>query len=135
MVGYRTAMQELGREPEYILTYEEKREAVAPALTAHIRAHGAPDGLFCYNDDMAIGTYPVFQELGIRIPEDVAIIGCDGLRDTSYLQPTLSTIVQPLQQVCATAWSFLKNRIDVPSTPLQQVVIPARLEIRNSSRR
>lgn len=135
MVGYRTAMQELGRKPEYILTRDEKRESVAPALAAHLEAHGAPDGLFCYNDDMAIGTYPIFREAGIRIPEDVAIVGCDGLRDTSYLEPALSTIVQPLQEVCATAWSFLKHRIEVPSTPLQQVVVAARLEIRGSSTR
>lgn len=135
MVGYRAAMQELGRKPEYILTCDEKRESVAPALTAYLQANGAPDGLFCYNDDMAIGTYPIFRDLGIRIPEDIAIVGCDGLRDTSHLLPGLSTIVQPLQKVCATAWSFLKHRIEVPSTALQQVVVSARLDIRGSSKR
>ena len=133
--GYRSAMAELGREPEYILTHDEKREAVAPALTEYLDRHGCPDGLFCYNDDMAIGTYPIFRNRGIRIPEDIALVGCDGIRDTSYLYPALTTIVQPLQQVCATAWSFLKQRIEDPTLPLQQVVVAARLEVRGSSRR
>jgi LacI family transcriptional regulator len=135
MEGYKLAMSELGRKPEYIRTYDEKRESVAPSLTAYLDRNDCPDGMFCYNDDMAIGTYPIFRERGIRIPDDIALVGCDGLRDTSYLHPALTTIVQPLQQVCATAWSFLKQRIEDPLVPLQQIVVAARLDIRGSSRR
>ena len=135
MEGYKTAMRELGRKPEFILTYDEKREAVPPALNAYLNANECPDGLFCYNDDMAIAAYPIFRERGIRIPDDIAVVGCNGIRDTSYLHPALTTIVQPLQQVCATAWSFLKQRIEDPSMPLQQIVVAARLDIRGSSRR
>jgi len=131
--GYQQGMAELGREPELIVTPEEKREDVGPALKAYIESHGCPDGLFCFNDDMAIGAYPIIRKLGLRIPEDIALVGCDGIRDTSYLYPALSTIVQPLEQMCATAWSFLKQRIDEPIGPLQQVVLAPRLEIRGSS--
>lgn len=133
--GYKSAMAELGREPEYVLTYDENRESVPPALRSHLDSRGCPDGLFCYNDEMAIAAYPIFRERGIRIPDDIAIVGCNGIRDTNYLHPALTTIVQPLQQVCATAWSFLKQRIDDPTLPLQQVVLSARLDIRGSSRR
>lgn len=133
--GYRSAIAELGREPEYILTPDEKRESAGPALKSYIARHGCPDGLFCYNDDMAIGVYPPLRELGLRVPEDVAIVGCDGIRDTSYLYPALTTIVQPLAQMCATAWSFLKQRIDDPTIALQQIVLEPRLEIRGSSQR
>lgn len=133
--GYREAIAELGREPEYIVTRDEKRESTAPALRGYIEKQGCPDGLFCYNDDMAIGAYPTLRAFGLRIPEDVAIVGCDGIRDTSYLYPPLTTIVQPLDQMCATAWSFLKQRIDDPSMPLQQLVLEPRLEIRGSSQK
>jgi len=135
LFGYRAAMKELGYKPEYIITHDEKREQVAPALSAYLDQHGCPDGLFCYNDDMAIGAYPIFRERGMKIPDDVAIVGCNGIRDTSYVYPTLTTIVQPLQQVCATAWSFLKQRIDDPTLPLQQIVLSARLEIQGSTSR
>jgi LacI family transcriptional regulator len=135
LFGYRKAMAELGFQPEYIITHDEKREQVARALRAYLGQNGCADGLFCYNDDMAIAAYPVLQEKGIRIPDDIAVVGCNGIRDTSYLYPALTTIVQPLQQVCATAWTYLRRRIDNPSIPLQQVVLPARLEIRASSRR
>jgi LacI family transcriptional regulator len=133
--GYNQAMAELGRKPEYVITSDEKRESVRGALEAYIAEHGCPDGVFCYNDDMAIGCYPPLRDLGIQIPEDIAIVGCDGIRDTSYLYPALSTIVQPLEEMCAYAWSFLKRRIDNPTVDLQQIVLEPRLEIRGSSSR
>jgi len=133
--GYRKGMSDIGQKPEYIITPDEKRESVGPTLEAYIQDHGCPDGLFCYNDEMAIGTYPTLRDTGRRIPEDVAIVGCDGIRDTSYLYPALTTIIQPMERMCATAWSFLEKRIQNPSIDLQRMVLPSRLEIRGSSQR
>jgi len=133
--GYKQGMADLGREPEIIKTPNEKREDVPPTLTAYIEANGCPDGLFCYNDDMAIASYPTLLNRGMRIPEDVAIVGCNGMRDTGYTYPPLTTIMQPIEQMCATAWAFLKQRIDDPELPLQQVVLQPHLDIRGSSQR
>lgn len=133
--GYRRGIADVGQKPEYIVTSDEKRESVACALTKHIEQHGCPDGLFCYNDDMAIGAYPALRNMGKCIPNDVAIVGCDGIRDTSYLYPALTTIVQPMEHMCAKAWSFLEKRIQDPTLPLQQEVLAPRLEIRGSSQR
>ena len=135
LAGYRQGMLEVGQEPEYIVAGDSKREDTGPALATYIAKHGCPDGLFCYNDDLAIGAYPILRQLGLRIPEDVAIVGCDGIRDTSYLYPPLTTIVQPMELICATAWSLLKHRIDEPARPLQLVVLAPRLEVRASSQR
>ncbi|BDI31644.1 LacI family transcriptional regulator [Capsulimonas corticalis] len=135
LTGYRLAMAKLGREPEYIVTDSELREAATSALASYAGAHGCPDGLFCYNDELAIGAYPALRELGLSIPDDVAVVGCDGIKDTSYLYPALTTIVQPLEQMCATAWAFLKRRIDDPTVSLQQQILQPRLEIRGSSKR
>ncbi|MEO7718840.1 MAG: LacI family DNA-binding transcriptional regulator [Capsulimonas sp.] len=135
LTGYREAMAKLGREPEYIITVDERRESATATLIEYAQKHGCPDALFCYNDELAIGAYPALRELGRVIPDDVAVVGCDGIKDTSYLYPALTTIVQPLEQVCATAWTFLKRRIDSPHIPLQQQVLQPRLEIRGSSKR
>jgi DNA-binding LacI/PurR family transcriptional regulator len=131
--SYEETMAEIGQDPEFIIANDEKRESVIPALSAYVKQHGCPDGLFCYNDDMAIGALAVLRGMGIRVPEDVGLIGCDGIRETAYQCPALTTIVQPLEQICMAAWEFLKQRIQSPDSPLQQVVLMPNLEIRAST--
>jgi len=133
--GYRIAMDEIGQRPELIITPNETRRAIGPALKDYIAAHGHPDGLFCFNDDMAIAAFRALRDLGLRIPDDVALIGCDGIEDMAYHDPALTTIVQPIEEMCAIAWSFLMRRIQEPSIPPQQIVLQPRLEVRASSLR
>jgi LacI family transcriptional regulator len=135
LCGYESAMAELGLKPEFIVVSDAHRERVAPVLPTYLQRYGCPDGLFCYNDDLAIGAFAIIRSLGLRIPEDVALIGCDGIREASYLSPPLTTLVQPLAEMCSSAWSLLKRRIQDPLRPLQQVVLKSRLEIRGSSNR
>jgi len=133
--GYDTAVNEIGLPAEYILTPNQKRETTGDALKAYIESHGCPDGIFCYNDDMAIAAYRALRDIGRRIPEDVALVGCDGIDDTLYLDAPLSTIVQPIEHMCLLTWMFLEKRIRIPDTPLQQVTVQPKLEIRQSSMR
>lgn len=135
LLGYETAMAQLGREPEYIITTDGTRKAVVPVLKDYVERQGCPDGLFCFNDDMAVGAFRALRDLGLRIPEDVALIGCDGIEETAYYDPPLTTLVQPLEEMCALAWTFLERRICEHSLPLQQVTLQPRLEVRGSSLR
>lgn len=135
MPGCETALAQTGREPEYILAPDDTRRSVGGVLKDYIARRGAPDGLFCFNDDMAIGAFRALRDLGLRIPDDVALVGCDGIEDAAYLDPPLTTIVQPLEEMCATAWQFLERRLLQPLLPLQQVTLEPSLEIRGSSRR
>jgi DNA-binding LacI/PurR family transcriptional regulator len=135
LCGYKNAVAALGQEPEFILTPDERREGVASVLPSYIEQHGCPDGIFCYNDVMAIGAFAVLRDLGRRIPEDVALVGCDGIPAAEFLIPPLTTIVQPLEQMCSMAWSLLMQRIQDPALPLQQVMLTPRLEVRASSQR
>jgi Transcriptional regulators len=133
--GYEEAVASFGQAPEYILTADEKRVTVGPALKAYIASRGCPDGLFCFNDDMAIAAYRALRDLDRRIPEDVALIGCDGIEDTAYLDPPLTTIAQPLEEMCATAWAFLERRLREPGLPLQEATLQPTLQVRASSQR
>lgn len=133
--GYRTAMDEMGFQPELIVTPAETRQAVGPALKAYIGEHGHPDGLFCFNDDMAIAAFRALRDLGLRMPDDVALAGCDGIEDMAYHDPALTTIIQPIEEMCSIAWSFLMRRIQEPSIPPQQITLQPRLEVRASSLR
>ena len=51
--------------------------------------------IFCANDLMAIGCYEVLRELGLRIPDDVAVMGCDDREIARYLHPPLTTVLLP----------------------------------------
>lgn len=133
--GYDSAVAEMGRGPEYIRVPDSQRESVAPVLPGYVQRHGCPDGIFCYSDDLAIGAFAALRGLGLRVPEDVALIGCDGIRETAYLVPPLTTVVQPLAQMCEAAWSLLHQRIQNPDLPLQKVVLTPKLEMRGSSLR
>jgi len=61
------------------------------------------------------------------------LIGCDGIVDTEYLNPSLSTIVQPIKEMCEIAWEFLKNRMANPDIAHQEKVLNAHLSLRGSS--
>lgn len=133
--GYECVMAELGQQPEFIVFGFETRQTVGPVLKEYIERHGCPDGMFCFNDDMAIGAFRALRDLGMRIPDDVALVGCDGIDDAAYLDPTLTTVAQPIEEMCATAWGFLERRLREPSIPVQQVTIQTRLEVRGSTKR
>jgi len=129
--GYTHVLRERGNEPEYIQIPDWSRATVRETIKSYVKEHGCPDGLFCANDDLAIGTYRGLRDVGIRIPDQVRLIGCDGIEDTEYLDPPMSTIIQPLEEMCATAWTFLKHRLKNPDAPRQSKTHEARLVIRD----
>jgi len=135
--GYDAVMRETGQAGEYItIPLSDDTRAVARRhLREYVAERGRPDGLFCFNDDIAIGAYRGLRDVGARIPEDTAIIGCDGLEDTLYFDPPLSTLTQPIDEMCAQAWAFLQQRIAEPGRPLQQKWLHPRLEVRGSAER
>lgn len=133
--GYTFAVRQAGLEPLYIVAEHSSRPCARERMHQYLDEHPCPDGLFCFNDEMAIGAYRALCERGIRVPDDVAIVGCDGIMDTEYLERLLSTVVQPVGEMCRLAWEFLHRRIENPSVAPQQVLLKAHLVVRDSSRR
>ena len=132
---YRAAMTAAGRPWEEIIGYPADRRANMESLWAHLDAFGCPDALFCFNDDVAMSAYRALRERGYRIPQDVLIVGCDGSEEGEYAYPALTTIVQPIDQMCTLTWDFLARRLNTPGGPEQHLSVPAELAIRDSSRR
>lgn len=133
--GYTSVMQQAGLEPLVILAEHSSRPSARQRMHEFLDEHPCPDGLFCFNDEMAIGAYRALCERGIRVPDDVAIVGCDGIMDTEYLERPLSTVVQPVAEMCRLGWEFLFRRIENPSVAPQQVLLKAHLVVRDSSRK
>jgi DNA-binding LacI/PurR family transcriptional regulator len=74
-------------------------------------SHPHFDAIFSGNDDAAIGALTALNEIGLRVPEDVAIVGFDDLRLSSYLIPPLTTVRAPTEKVGRTAACLLFNLI------------------------
>jgi DNA-binding LacI/PurR family transcriptional regulator len=136
-MGYVDAMQKAGLKPEY-LYYEasdNQRSIVRQLIRDYIQKQGCPEAIFCHSDDVALGIYRGLCDLKLRIPTEVALVGCDGIQDTEYLECPITTLVQPVTAMCTTAWLFLERRLAKHSAKLQSKVLKPSLQIRESSAR
>jgi len=68
--------------------------------------------LFCFNDLMAMGVMQAAHEQGLRIPADLAVIGFDGLDETQYSLPALTTVDPGREEIADTAVGVLAERIE-----------------------
>jgi LacI family transcriptional regulator len=136
-MAYELAMRQAGLKPKlffYPLS-EQQRPIVRQSIQDYVRKHGCPEAIFCHSDDIALGIYRGLCDLKLRVPQDVALVGCDGIQDTEYLETPITTLVQPVTEMCATAWRFLLQRLDHPDMKRQHAVLKPELVIRESSRR
>jgi LacI family transcriptional regulator len=106
------------------------------AMRRLLRHKAPPDGVFCYNDPVAAGAMKAIVEAGLRIPDDVAIVGCGNARWTELLRVPLSSVDQGATRIGERAARMaLRLTADkTPSTP-RNVLLPVNLVVRASSSR
>jgi LacI family transcriptional regulator len=107
-------------------------EAATKLLTNRVR----PDGIFCFNDPVALGAMRAILDAGLRIPEDVAVVGCGNLSYSDFLRVPLTSVDQGSQAIgkraARLAMSLTRNKTQLlPKCEL----IPAQLVVRASSLR
>ena len=90
------------------------------------------DGLVCFNDQVAAGALRACAELGIRVPDDIAITGSDDIQLATLVQPSLTTLQTPKEDIGALAVNMLLERISGQRTP-ETVIIQQKLIIRESA--
>lgn len=91
-----------------------------------------PDGIFCANDMMAVGCYEALKELGLRIPEDVAVIGFDDREIAQFMRPPLTTLVLPHYEMGEIAAELLIDKTGGLDTPHNQIKVECTLIERSS---
>lgn len=112
--GYREALADAGLPyDESLVRYvgEWHRLDGAQAMHQLLDSGVEFDAVFGLNDTLALGAVRVLQESGRRIPQDVAVIGFDGLDETKYSLPTLSTVDPGRDEIADTAVRVLAERI------------------------
>jgi DNA-binding LacI/PurR family transcriptional regulator len=126
--GYEAALLEAGLEPvdelvaHAAFTVEGGRDAARRLLDARMR----PTGVICSNDLMAIGVLQEAAALGLRVPEQLSIVGFDGIA-AAWTQPHLTSVEQPIDEIAETAVVALRGLIEQPDVELPSFIYRPRL--------
>jgi LacI family transcriptional regulator len=130
--GYQDALaaSRLPFQPEYVIVRSRLEEAGieigSHAMSDLLKLKKRPDAVFCYNDLTAVGAIRCLLANKLRVPEDVAVIGCGNIRLSDYLEIPLSTIDQSTQrqgeEAASLALSLIANGID--GKPKRQFIEP-----------
>jgi DNA-binding LacI/PurR family transcriptional regulator len=135
--AYRDVMKQVGLPCEFIPVASEDftkyREVTRTVIRDYVARHGCPEGIFASTDEVAIGVFRGLRDLNLRIPQDVAILGFDGIEDTAYHDPSISTISMPMEPACRKAWELLRSRMEDGNLPPRHINVKANLVIRESS--
>ena len=89
--------------------------------------------LFAYNDISAIGSIFAFQEAGLRVPEDVSVVGFDDIQSAAFITPPLTTVKQPLHKMGEIAARTLLDRIEGRMKDIAEIAIEPELVVRKST--
>ena len=93
-----------------------------------------PDAVFAISDNMAAGVLQTCIDRGIRIPEELGIIGFDNNNISRYMRPQLSTVGQPRAELGDTAMNLLIDQIEGKEIPNKRVILPHEIILRGSTR-
>ena len=134
--GYRKALRAAGidYDPALVMRVSDYHRLDGARAMAELLDSGArPDAVFGYTDLLALGAMHTVHERGLRVPDDIAIIGMDDIDEGRYSNPTLTTVAPDKAAISRTAFDLLLKRIADHDSPPHQVVLPHSVNARGSS--
>lgn len=140
-LGWKEALQEAGRKNMEELTEHGDWTAASGYQATLKLLDRAPqlDALFVSNDSMALGTLQAAASCGLRVPDDLAVVGFDDIPESAYFSPPLTTVRQDLLELGCDAVSLLDNQLKArrreETLPAQVTILEPRLIVRHSSLR
>jgi DNA-binding LacI/PurR family transcriptional regulator len=137
--GYRAALKKarVRYAPELVIHSESSLEGGYRGMKQMLGSPAKPTAVFCYDDMTALGGYRAIRAAGLQISKDISVAGFDDLFFSSYMEPSLTTIGQPMREMGERAVKLLLDLL-APSrngkAPKKtQIVIPGKLTIRKST--
>ncbi len=134
--GYKKALKEYGIDYDRSLIkaglFTEK-SAEEPAK--ELLADSSVTAIYCFNDLMAYGVYLMCAKLGKKIPDDISVVGYDGIVYSEYLTPPLTTIRQPSYDIGLQAVKILLDLIEKRPLKKKEVLLENELVLRGSVRK
>ena len=133
--GYLQALREAGlrSNPSLITSGDFSFEAGARAVETLLASRHKFTALFCSNDEMAIAAMVTLSTHGLRVPEDVSVVGFDDIRFARYSNPPLTTVAQPKNQLGGEAMTLLIEMLNGSDALPRKRVLPTELVIRKST--
>src|SRR5262245_45373789 len=92
-----------------------------------------PSGVICSSDVMAMGVLREAESRGLRVPDDLSVVGFDGIDAATWTFPPLTTVEQPIGQIAETAVDALRSQIDEPDKALPNFLFRPQLRVRSST--
>jgi LacI family transcriptional regulator len=99
-----------------------------------LKLKNPPTAVFASNDVMAMGVIDAARERGLRVPEDLSVVGFDDIHQASEVHPALTTIRQPLEKMGRVATQMLLEMLRNPGGRIDRIELPTELVIRDSCR-
>jgi DNA-binding LacI/PurR family transcriptional regulator len=133
--GWQEALAERGlpHGPELVVYGDFDRGSGARAMEELLGRGVEFDGLFVASDLMALDALAVLREHGLRVPQDVAVVGFDDSVAATQARPALTTIRQPVEEMAKALTRTLLDRIGDPDAPITSRVFPPKLVRREST--
>jgi LacI family transcriptional regulator len=138
MRGYRSALAKRGLPffPGYVVDAGYQDDSGHEAMRKLLQRNPVPDGVFCYNDPVAIGAMRAISEAGLKVPEDIAVVGAGNVHYSDFLAVPLTTVDQGTFEIGQRAANLLLERIAAKrSLRPRKVLIVPRLVVRQSTQR
>ncbi|WP_370586209.1 ribose operon transcriptional repressor RbsR [Pantoea dispersa] len=132
--GYHQAMAASGLAvpPGYVVDGDFEFQGGFNAMNQLLALDPPPQAVFTSNDAMAVGVYHALYQAGLRVPQDMAVMGYDNIELARYLTPPLSTIHQPKDELGELAIDTLIHRMSDPDASQQTLVLTPELVERGS---
>ncbi len=138
MQGYRSALAKRGLPfySGYVVDAGYHDDSGHDAMLKLLKKKPVPDGVFCYNDPVAIGAMRAISEAGLKVPDDIAVVGAGNVHYSDFLAVPLTTVDQGTCEIGQRAANLLLERIaSKGSLRPRRVLIVPKLVIRQSTKR
>ncbi|MEM6159468.1 HTH-type transcriptional repressor PurR [Erwinia sp. P6884] len=132
--GFLKALAEAGitLRDEWLVQGDFEPESGYRAMQQILSGKQRPTAVFCGGDVMAMGAICAADEMGLRVPQDVSVIGYDNVRNARYFTPALTTVHQPKERLGETAFDMLLDRITSKREESQTIEVhPSLIERRS----
>lgn len=132
--GYKEVLEKHGIQytDDYVLNIELTTEAAYLGMKRLLSGEALPSAIFCANDLVAIGAMKAIHEAGLKIPEEIAVIGIDDIDLAAYVRPALSTVRVPKEELGKFAVKILIDRIEGGHELPVRLDLPFELVVRES---
>jgi LacI family transcriptional regulator len=133
--GYRSALRthHIPDGPELIYEGTFFQPDGYAGTCALLDINNPPTAIFASNDVMALGAMDAVRSHGLRVPEDVSVLGFDDIPQAALVRPTLTTVRQPLEQMGRVATQMLLDMLKNPEKEIDRVELPTELMARGST--